>query len=85
MQATDFSRIRRPIQPMPDWVLHALRERGLLDAYRSRPAYQQNDYLAWIARARRDETRLRRLEQMLNELARGDTYMKMPYSAARPE
>jgi uncharacterized protein YdeI (YjbR/CyaY-like superfamily) len=45
--------------------------------YRARPAYQQNDYLGWINRAKRDQTRQRRLGQMLAELARGDRYMKM--------
>jgi len=79
MEATDFSRLKRPIRPMPSWVREALLERGLLDAYRRRPAYPQDDYLAWIARARREGTRRRRLEQMLNELERGDRYMKMPY------
>jgi len=28
-----------------------------------------------------EETRIRRLNQMLEELKRGDTYMKMPYNA----
>ena len=46
-------------------------------AYRSRPAYQQNDYLSWINRAKLEETRQRRLGQMLAELTRGDRYMKM--------
>lgn len=64
---------------MPDFVLTALRERGLLEIYRGRPAYQQNDYLAWIARAKRPATKEKRLLQMLDELAGGDVYMKMPY------
>ena len=42
-----------------------------MDAYRGRPAYQQNDYLAWIARAKRPETKEKRLAQMLEELERG--------------
>jgi len=64
---------------MPDFVLEALTDRGLLEAYRSRPPYQQNDYLSWINRAKRPETKEKRLQQMLDELARGDTYMKMDY------
>ncbi len=62
---------------MPVHVRRALIERGLLDAYRGRPPYQRNDYISWITRAKREETRERRLAQMLDELAAGDRYMKM--------
>jgi uncharacterized protein YdeI (YjbR/CyaY-like superfamily) len=79
MGNTDFSSLSRPIQPMPQFVLDALEEHGLMDAYRSRPPYQQNDYLGWINRAKRPETKRKRLHQMLDELARGDVYMKMAY------
>jgi uncharacterized protein YdeI (YjbR/CyaY-like superfamily) len=79
MSASDFSNLARPIQPMPEIVKTALEKRGLMEAYRSRPAYQQNDYLGWINRAKRPETKQKRLEQMLDELARGDVYMKMDY------
>ena len=79
MNEGDFSGLSRPIQPMPDFVLEALTERGLLAAYKARPPYQQNDYLSWINRAKRPETKERRLHQMLDELDRGDAYMKMPY------
>ena len=78
MTKGDFSRLSRPIQPMPENVREALIERDLLNAYGARPPYQRNDYLAWIARAKRPETRERRLAQMLDELARGDLYMKIP-------
>lgn len=64
---------------MPDYVREALLEQGLMEAYRDRPPYQQNDYVGWITRAKRQETRERRLAQMLEELARGDKYMKMDY------
>jgi hypothetical protein len=64
---------------MPDFVLEALTERGLLDAYRQRPPYQQNDYIGWINRAKRIQTKHKRLDQMLYELERGDLYMKMEY------
>ena len=79
MSEQDFSKLSRPIQPMPDSVREVLEERGLMDAYRGRPAYQQNDYLAWIARAKRPETKEKRLAQMLEELERGDVYMKMDW------
>lgn len=79
MDEVDFSKLSRPRQPMPDFVREALIENGLIDAYRSRPAYQQNDYLGWINRAKRSETKQKRLDQMLYELQRGDLYMKMDY------
>ncbi|NLE46317.1 MAG: YdeI/OmpD-associated family protein [Chloroflexi bacterium] len=64
---------------MPDWVWAALVERGLVERCRARPPYQQNDYLSWITRAVREETKQRRLAQMLDELERGDAYMGMAY------
>lgn len=76
---TDFSNLTRQIQPMPEFVRDALLARRLMDAYRTRPAYQQNDYLGWIRRARRPETREKRLNQMLDELEKGDVYMKMAW------
>lgn len=79
MPETDFSSLSRPIHPMPDFVLEALKERNLLSAYQARPPYQQNDYIGWINRAKRPETKRKRLEQMLYELERGDLYMKMDY------
>jgi len=39
----------------------------------------QNDYLGWISRARREDTRQKRLSQMLNELRAHDCYMKMAW------
>ncbi len=68
---------------MPDFVQDALHKRGLMEAYRSRPPYQQNDYIGWIIRAKRPETKEKRLAQMLNELEGGDKYMKMAYRPKR--
>ncbi|APR78291.1 Hypothetical protein A7982_03638 [Minicystis rosea] len=76
--------LTRARNPMPAFVRRALVERALMDAYRGRPRYQQNDYLGWIARAKLDATKQRRLEQMLDELARGDCYMNMRWSPVRP-
>lgn len=64
---------------MPDDVRVALEQRGLLEAYESRPPYQRNDYLAWIGRAKRESIRTKRLNQMLDELARGGVYMGMEH------
>ena len=79
MGEPDFSKLTRPRYPMPDFVKEALLDRGLMEAYRARPAYQQNDYLGWIGRAKRPATVDKRLAQMLDELEAGDRYMKMAY------
>ncbi len=64
---------------MPSFVKKALKENKLLDAYQNRPPYQQNDYLGWINLAKRKDTKLKRLEEMLEELRNGNKYMKMDW------
>jgi uncharacterized protein YdeI (YjbR/CyaY-like superfamily) len=73
--------LRRDLNPMPEEVRQALEARALVDAYEARPPFQRNDYLGWIARARKPETRQKRLAQMLDELEDGDIYMKMRWTA----
>ena len=68
---------------MPEFVLSALETHSLMEAYRERPDYQQNDYLGWINRAKRQETKQKRLKQMLNELRHGGVYMKMDHPPSR--
>ena len=75
--------LKRPENAMPPHVRDALHERGLMEAYESRPPYQRNDYLGWIDRAKRPATRSKRLDQMLEELAAGDRYMKMAYRSRK--
>ena len=70
---------RRERYPMPDDVWQAIRIRGLEEAYRTRPPYQQNDYVGWITSAAKPETRQKRLDQMLDELAGGELYMNMQW------
>jgi uncharacterized protein YdeI (YjbR/CyaY-like superfamily) len=67
---------------MPDAIREALDARDLRGAYDARPPYQRNDYLGWIARARRPETQQKRLDIMLRELASGSGYMGLPYDAS---
>jgi uncharacterized protein YdhG (YjbR/CyaY superfamily) len=76
---------RRTRWPMPAFVKRALKESGLTEAYRERPAYQRNDYVGWIIHAKTPATRMKRLAQMLDELERGGVYMRMKHAAsARP-
>ena len=77
-----FSTLTRPLTPMPDFVQQALEQHGLVQDYAARPAYQQNDYLRWITRAKREETKCKRLQQMLDELKQGGVYMKMKHPAS---
>ena len=65
---------------MPPFVRAALAKSRLARAYQLRPAYQRNDYVAWISRAKLPQTRQRRLKQMLDELRRGGVYMKMKWN-----
>jgi len=74
---------RRPIQPMPDDILVLLEQRGLLERYNERPPYQRNDYLGWIGRAVRPDTRQKRINQMLDELDAGGKYMGMDHPPSR--
>lgn len=67
----------RPRYEMPSFIHDALTERGLTDAYHSRPPYQQNDYIGWIRRAKLEATKQKRLNQMLEELEGGKIYMSM--------
>lgn len=71
--------MKRPRYKMPADVDAALARRGLREAYDERPAYQRNDYIGWIARAKGEETRTKRLDQMLDELKRGGVYMNMAH------
>lgn len=74
-----FKNLKRPVYPMPDFVRKALIQNNLMELYKARPAYQQNDYIGWIARAVKPETRTKRLNQMISELRQGGVYMNMKY------
>ena len=67
---------------MPDDVKQALEQAGVMPDYLARPDYQQNDYIGWITHAKRDETRSKRIAQMLAELKQGGVYMKMKHPAS---
>lgn len=68
---------------MPDDVCDELNKYNLMDIYYKRPPYQRNDYISWITRAKREETRTKRIQQMIDELKDGNLYMKMKYNPKR--
>lgn len=70
---------------MPAFVRDALLERDLMSDYKARPPYQQNDYIGWINSAKRDETKQKRLHQMLAELEQGGVYMKMDHPPSKKQ
>ena len=73
----------RPRYPMPSYIKQALIEHGLMEEYKQRPSYQQNDYIGWIERAKKVETKRKRLNQMLDELKKGGIYMKKKHPSSR--
>lgn len=64
---------------MPDDIAASLDLRELRAAYDARPPYQRNDWLAWIARAKKPETRDKRIAAMMQELKQGHGYMGMDW------
>lgn len=77
------SGLKRPKNLMPGFIKQALEERGLMGEYGKRPAYQQNDYIGWIDRAKLQTTKEKRLHQMLDELEVGGVYMKMSHPSSK--
>jgi uncharacterized protein YdeI (YjbR/CyaY-like superfamily) len=83
MTSPSTERLTRDLQPMPQFVREALRARRLMIRYQERPAYQRNDYLMWINEAKREETKQRRLDQMLDELDAGGVYMGVRWTGGQ--
>ena len=81
--ASDYSKLTRQKNNMPDYIKESLENSRLMLDYLARPAYQQNDYIGWIERAKKKETKLSRLNQMLDELKLGGVYMKMKHPASQ--
>ena len=66
---------------MPEDIRDLLIQNQLVETYQARPPYQRNDYIGWINRAKKDETRHKRINQMIAELKQGDVYMKMQWKS----
>ncbi|CZQ92733.1 Hypothetical protein Tpal_1535 [Trichococcus palustris] len=79
----DSSRLKRAVNPMPEDIRQRMEAEKVFAVYRFRPAYQQNDYIGWINRAKRPETREKRIAQMIAELKTGDSYMGMDYHSKK--
>ena len=76
-----MGRIQFPTrQPMPGNVRAALDKRNLMDAYLARPEYQKADYLKWIALAAGPAAKQKRIDQMLEELEKGNLFKGEPWS-----
>jgi uncharacterized protein YdeI (YjbR/CyaY-like superfamily) len=76
-------KLRRKLYEMPADVKLALEVNAVRADFDHRPAYQRNDYLGWITRAERQDTRLKRLNQMIDELKKGGVYMRMDHPASK--
>jgi len=42
---------------MPEYIKQASEINGVVSDYESRPAYQQNDYIGWIERAKKQKSK----------------------------
>jgi len=73
--------ITRPEKELPEGLLAKLISNDLLEVYNKRPRYQRTDYISWIEKAVRAETKEKRTAQMIEELKNGDAYMGMAYNA----
>ena len=67
-------------QPLPGNVRAALDKRKLMDRYLARPEYQRTDYLKWISLAAGPLAKQQRLDQMLEELEKGDRFKGEPWA-----
>ena len=72
--------MKRKRYDMPKYIEERLLSSGVMEDYLQRLAYQRNDYIGWIERAKREETKKMRIMQMLEELKTGGVYMKMKHS-----
>jgi hypothetical protein len=70
---------KKAVLALPANLRNVLIQEDLLAAYEARPFYQRNDYIRWIADAKREETVNKRIAQMVEELRSGNLYMKMHY------
>ncbi len=75
--------LKKPVLKLSDRIKNRLLTENVLKEYEERPFYQRNDYIHWIESAKREETFEKRIQQMIDELKDGNTYMKMEYSKGK--
>ena len=75
--------VKKSVLDLPGTIKNILLAEDVLEAYENRPFYQRNDYIHWITDAKREETRNKRIRQMLEELRAGNIYMNMEYTGKR--
>lgn len=74
------SHLKRPVYPMPDFVLEAPKSKRLVAAYNSCPPYQRNDYV-WLDHQSKTHSYPTKTPCSNVELEHGDVYMNMAYRA----
>ena len=57
----------------------------LMTQDKARTAYQQNDYIGWITQAKRDASKNKCIDQMLDELRQVNVYIKMSWGPLRKQ
>ena len=58
----------------------ALAKAKLLETFQERPQYQQTDYLKWIALAAGPQQKTQRIEQLVDELTKGNVFKGEPWT-----
>ncbi len=84
MSGPDRNLAAKSQHQMPGFVRKALEKHKLVDAFRARPAYQQNGYMGWIAEGKIQALMDKRLEQMIDELTKGNVFKGEPYTPPAP-
>jgi uncharacterized protein YdeI (YjbR/CyaY-like superfamily) len=64
--------MRRPLSPIPPYIKEALRKRAVVwRRFEALAPFERRQYVFWIDSAKRQETKMRRLSEVLQRLAEG--------------
>lgn len=72
--------LKTELNTIHDFIKDRLVKENVLDKYNKRPAYQRNQYIDWITSAKRETTKEKRLNQMIDELKVGDSFRGEKYN-----
>jgi len=68
------SRPKRPSLPLPDWLKDALMTSPKSwENFNKMPPSQRRNYIGWISDAKKEETRLRRIQEAIRRLEKNET------------